>query len=383
MMSDLDGQQRRIVSELSDIITGASLEPEHWQSFVDRFAELVPGSKTFLFVTDSKAQRAMPLIQSGFDETRMRAFAQYYGAMNGWTPFNLALPFLQVRRSEDWLPSSTFKETEFYRDFLRHLPESDAATAVKLSSDNSRFVELALHYGVKENERINSVAEPVMRALAPAMSQALAMLRVSVGTQNRLSLATLADEILDPAFVLSYTGRVLAANTGAQALVNEASFIRIAPGDRLRFLNPGAAAAVAEEIARIKRGEAVSAGQESIRAFPPDGLFSISIYPTAPGRGGGFSQLAPREPAVLLILRPLLGREAKASGVLRERFGLTAAEERLATGLARGASLSATAEALGISYQTGRSQLKAIFAKLNVHRQSELVALLLSFIAPL
>lgn len=61
---------------------------------------------------------------------------------------------------------------------------------------------------------------------------------------------------------------------------------------------------------------------------------------------------------------------------LRTAFGLTVAEARLASRLAAGERLESAADALGITYATARTQLKSIFAKLDVSRQSELVAVL-------
>jgi DNA-binding CsgD family transcriptional regulator len=72
-----------------------------------------------------------------------------------------------------------------------------------------------------------------------------------------------------------------------------------------------------------------------------------------------------------------LDRHARPSeAILRQCLGLSAAEARLAIGLATGESLQALAEQLKISKQTARHELKSVFSKLNVHRQSELVALL-------
>jgi DNA-binding CsgD family transcriptional regulator len=72
-----------------------------------------------------------------------------------------------------------------------------------------------------------------------------------------------------------------------------------------------------------------------------------------------------------------LDRHARPSeAVLRQCLGLSAAEARLAIGLATGESLQAQAKQLKISKETARHELKSVFAKLNVHRQSELVALL-------
>ena len=62
--------------------------------------------------------------------------------------------------------------------------------------------------------------------------------------------------------------------------------------------------------------------------------------------------------------------------VLRQCLGLSAAEARLAVGLASGENLKALAKQLNITKETARHELKSVFTKLNVHRQAELVALL-------
>ena len=59
--------------------------------------------------------------------------------------------------------------------------------------------------------------------------------------------------------------------------------------------------------------------------------------------------------------------------VLRESLGLTPAELRLATLLKDGISINDAAGRLGIAVNTARNQLRAIFAKLGVNRQSEMV----------
>jgi DNA-binding CsgD family transcriptional regulator len=79
--------------------------------------------------------------------------------------------------------------------------------------------------------------------------------------------------------------------------------------------------------------------------------------------------------AVLVLVDPD-ERPRPPEATLRSVFGLTAAEARLAMHLAAGVSLEAAADALGVSKGTARIQLKAVFAKLDLHRQAELVALM-------
>ena len=79
--------------------------------------------------------------------------------------------------------------------------------------------------------------------------------------------------------------------------------------------------------------------------------------------------------AVLLLIDPDT-HYLPLESALRAYFGFSAAEARLARDLASGEALEDVAKHLCISKHTARVQLKAIFAKANVHRQAELVALL-------
>jgi DNA-binding CsgD family transcriptional regulator len=62
---------------------------------------------------------------------------------------------------------------------------------------------------------------------------------------------------------------------------------------------------------------------------------------------------------------------------LRSEFGLTAAEAELALEIMRGDGREAAAARLGITVATVRTHLLHIFEKTGVHRQAELVRLLL------
>lgn len=83
--------------------------------------------------------------------------------------------------------------------------------------------------------------------------------------------------------------------------------------------------------------------------------------------------------AVVILIDPEK-RPRPPEGLLRTAFRLTAAEARLASRLASGETLELATECLSIALDTGRNQLKSIFAKVGVHRQAELVAALATFL---
>jgi DNA-binding CsgD family transcriptional regulator len=79
---------------------------------------------------------------------------------------------------------------------------------------------------------------------------------------------------------------------------------------------------------------------------------------------------------ILLLLTPLQGAGFESVDRLRNIFGLTRAEARLAGCLAAGDDLASAAVRLGVSQGTLRGALKAIFRKTGAKRQAELVGLL-------
>lgn len=62
--------------------------------------------------------------------------------------------------------------------------------------------------------------------------------------------------------------------------------------------------------------------------------------------------------------------------ILRNLFGLTLAESKIALSLHNGLSVTDAAEQTGVRVSTARDQLSSIFAKTQTSRQSELVSLL-------
>jgi DNA-binding CsgD family transcriptional regulator len=82
------------------------------------------------------------------------------------------------------------------------------------------------------------------------------------------------------------------------------------------------------------------------------------------------------EPLAAVILVDLGMKKKSSEATLRIAFRLTPAEAKLAAALATGESLDRICEKLAISKETGRNQLKSIFAKTGTRRQAELVLVL-------
>jgi DNA-binding CsgD family transcriptional regulator len=93
----------------------------------------------------------------------------------------------------------------------------------------------------------------------------------------------------------------------------------------------------------------------------------------------GHVGLDPSDRAAVLFVDDPEEPDAASSAdisLLRVSFGLTAAEARLALQLAAGSTLADAADAFGVTQNTVRAQLRAVFEKTGARRQSDLIRLL-------
>lgn len=169
--------------------------------------------------------------------------------------------------------------------------------------------------------------------------------------------------------LLSSKGRVLADNgAGLQAL---SGLAEVGAAQRLRWRRQSnellAAAAIRRALAtgaqialRLERGRGAS---------PVYGLASPPTLWPALLRGLGASDLA----GAACLMFPSADQENRLSSLLRGSFGLTDAEAGLAQRLSDGQTLLEIAAELQVSPHTVRNHLRAVFDKMGVKRQGDLI----------
>ena len=172
---------------------------------------------------------------------------------------------------------------------------------------------------------------------------------------------------------------ILLLNRAAETMALAADGLAVCRG-RLSGARPVEARSLAAHIARVAatpaRGNRAAAGA-ALRLSRPSGRPPYAVLVTPLGADGPHGAGLPRPAALVLISDPER-RPAPCGRYLAELFGLTSAEASLAAALASGVSLAAYAEAAHIALATARWRLKRILAKTHTHRQSELVALVLT-----
>lgn len=210
-------------------------------------------------------------------------------------------------------------------------------------------------------ERLVQVGGHLQRMLA--IRGELAARRRECGTL-RATLDTLGYAALH----VRADGRVLALNAAAEGLLRRADGLLLAAG-RLTAQEAESAARLAAIVSAATR--ACDPGAGATRVLRRDGSVACHVTVT-PLVGVSTPSRA------LVLLREPVPADTSLDRRLRALYDLSPAEAGIAVGLASGLTPRDVAVQRGVSEGTVRSQVKTLMAKLGVHRQAEVVALVVS-----
>lgn len=379
-----------MVNTIGEMVDAAAFDPGRWSDVARGLRHQVPGTKVVFQALDRTLSRPLPLVAEGWAPQTIDAYLSHFGALNPWLAAWRTVPTLKPVNTEDTLPSSAFRKTPFYTDWLQREGEADSATGLKLLDEDGRAANLSMHYDCRHSERTSPVTQPLLKALAPRMRRALEANRtIARSTAAPLPEAALLHSLQDPAFVVDGDGRMLAANKPALALAAAGSALRIGMRDRVQMAD---ATCQARFIARV-RALCTGVGHTPAGAAAGDLVagegaerFSLTLLPVKPNLHvlalSGVLPLFLPETVVLAVLRPCVRSAVPALQLLQRRYGLTAAEARVALCLEQGGTLAQIGDRLGISYETVRTHLKAAFGKTGTGNQRELLTLVLKVDMP-
>ena len=206
-------------------------------------------------------------------------------------------------------------------------------------------------------------------ALRPHLARSI-LFSARIGLDRARAAAEALQAVGLPAAILAASGRPLAANALFEALVPAVAVDR---RTRIGLVDPGADALLEVALDRVADRRAAS-GTRSIPVRPGDGATPVIAH-LIPVRRSALDIFIGA--ASVLLLAPVAAKGQVDARVLSGLFDLTPAEIRLCNVIGDGRlTLPETADALGISYNTAKVHLRAIFDKTGTARQAELVGLL-------
>jgi DNA-binding CsgD family transcriptional regulator len=267
------------------------------------------------------------------------------------------------------LREDEFVATRFYREWMA--PRGLHHVLSMVLSRTPRITGLSL-LRRREAARFSSAEQDLLRRLLPHLQRVVELQGSWIEAKRGHEVA---EQVLDSlgcaALRVDARCRVRHANRRGAALLERGEGLRLEHGC-LDARDRGESAELRRLVRRACDG-AHGGGVLTVSDSSHRHALVVSVSPLGPSRGSD-----PWTPAEALVLvsdpeeLPALPEPA-----LCDLYGLTSAEARVASRLARGETLDEIADALGVSRATVRSQLHQVFAKTGTHRQTDLVRVLL------
>ena len=354
-----------------DLVYGAAIEPDLWSDVLGRLSTILGGSESHLGIQDEAACTGT-FLSAGADPLAGQLYINHFIRCNPLLETRDLPPALRVMTDEQKLPKREFVRTEFYNDHLRHF-DLHSLLILRLAL-SLPFTTTITVCRPARREPFGQADVRTARRIQPHLIRAY---RLAERFRGMVSLQGTREALLELSahgvFVLNGKGIVRYANRAAEALMAGAAglgvtngILRTASPDSTRKLHALIAAA-SEPDAERRSGGTMAIVRSGRRPL------SITVAPIRVEQSPLFGMSAS---VLVSVSDPETEIEAPPK-LLRDLFGFTPAEARVAGHLLAGCDPREAANRMGVSYYTVRAHLVRMFDKTATNRQAELVSLLM------
>ena len=363
------------LSQLLLALYSAPLDPDQWASFLSRMTTALGVPAAALLHQDLSTEKYGFGVATGMDPVALDLYDRHYGRIDPWRPKFLATEEGQLQFGEALCAQAELRSTEFYNDYLSKWDVS-LHSAVATVKRGNRF-EVFSVYRSRSGKPPDGRVLTALETLVPHVHAALRIRRLLVDlgartlySEQALSVLTVSVALLDQ------DGLCVYANPRALQLVGATDGIEISRG-RLRTVRTRDSQALT---ALIEHARQIALGV----TMGPAGLLQVARSAGSPLRVSAIPLPrtscvpaidAPGIAVVAVIIRDPDDVPSQPSAILASAYGLTPAETRVLLQLYDGLSVTEIAAANRVAVSTVRAQIKTLFVKTGVSRQSALVRL--------
>ena len=359
--------------QVLDSAYAAGLAPEQWPEALARLAQCFDCSCVSLVEKDLKTAEGRAY-QWGINPSDAHEYLTYWLPRNEFHRRTRVWRAGRVETDQMILPKAELVRSEYYNGFLKPL-EMHAMLRVPLYVDDRSLHVLALARSQRAGE-YEAADLAAFQPLVGHFQRANAISRHVKGLNEALSgLSDLLEHGTTGILLLSAEGRVIFVNSTATTILSSAPALELRAA-RLAARRRG-------DNATLQRLIAGATGQLKGIGDARGGAFRVASNTARPltivvGPLDCRLRASETSPAAFVLLTDPDRGTSRPTWMLRNLYGLTAAEIAMAERLMTGDTPQQAAAALGVKMPTVRYHLRSLFQKTDTRRQSELIRLLLS-----
>ena len=352
----------------------AALFGEPWDGWLGQVVECAGARSGLLILQNTETLEIAYTAEAGYGADQRTLYEREFRGHDVWTQTMQRLPRERFFPTEAVLPYRAFKRTLIYNAYCRGLDIAHASAAF-LSMEGPWAVRFCVQRSHSQGA-FEAAELELLQSLVPHLRRCVSLAE-SVGLL-RTGLDTLLDRYEAPCLLVTTTRMVVAQNRAAQELLAELPCLSVQRG-RLA-IKGGDLATRMDELIRnchLPPTEAAAAAAAVVKLPRKDR--PPLIVSAIPVPGG--SPFRPFGQPVILLFKDAARRPPADARALAEIYGLTRTEARVAELIGSGLPVKRVATQLAVSVNAIKFHLRAIYAKTGVHRQSDLVSLVLSLSA--
>lgn len=359
-------------SRVLDTVYDAATSPDGWRLALERIGQAFGCSYIGMIDRNLRTMEGRATAV-GIDEAGQREYFEVWSKHDLLRLWTRTYRPGAVETDQDILPRSILLGSDYYNGFLKPR-DMHAVMRVTLATEHRLRRFISMTRPVALGDFVSADIEQGRR-LMPHLHRAA---RISQSVESANLALNAFSEVLEQSargvLLLDHSRRIVFANRAARAMAQAAeSFVlrrerieALSGGDNTLLQGLIAGASGPTGRTNAARGGVMRLATKSGRAGP-----SLAVAPLA----GETAWNQPAPVAFILISDPA-AQPADLDAILRELFGLTAAETRVAERLLNGDSPERAAEALQVRIATVRWHLASLYRKTGTNRQAELVRML-------
>jgi len=376
------------LSDLIGLIYDAALEPKLWPRVLSDITGTLEGTSGLFFTPLHSITSGGFAYLTGVPATFLQQYAAKWAQHDVWMQAAISKGLMTsgtVATDDELVPRKQLLASAYYRSFLRPANASRLCASVIFGADAEgvRPSMISIYKGVR-TQPFSSDAKTVARLLNPHLSRSLGIMFHLQDAEFRIASSRAAiDRLVSAVILLGEGGVPVFINQAAQKILDarDGLFLHQPPGHK-----PQLAGATAELSAHIRRVVATALHPE-FAAIPhfvegvrlsrssgrPPLALTVSALPARNEFGAGRDR-----PGAIAFVYDTAGPPPLSARLLRDVYALTEAEAAVVVGICSGQNIAELAKSRGVSENTIKTQLDAVFAKTGTSRQAELVRVALS-----
>lgn len=368
-----DAPKRRfLLDHLVTLIYEAVSDNSRWRSFLDAFVEAVEARRGTFSLRDFAQDEFSINCWCGWSDQDIFLYAKSHALNDPWNHYAALQPEGVVSADFEYCPRHELESSLAWREF--YLPRDayhGMGGAILRTSTASSLVAVVRG---KDDGPFGEPQLAILRSLMPHLRRAA----ILHGEMSRLRAEVAAltghlDRSPHALLLLDAEARILWSNAAAREAAAQNDGVHIEAG-RLTANFAREDASLSDSISYVSASKQQALRRLEITREHNPVPYRLLLFPVP---NPIEVTLGTAKPTVAVLIIDLASAREPDSLVLRELFGLTQTEARIAGKLSSGLTLDEISDKLCISIETVRTHLRRIMGKTGAHKQGELVSLIL------